>query len=223
MTSANHHAGLAGYVRARSRLVSKLAQGGISDARVLAAMNDTPRHALIPEILRVQAYRDQALPIGEGQTISAPGVVARMTQALNLKGKERILEIGTGSGYQAAVLSHLVESVISIERIPHLAATARGNLDRMGISNVAIFLGDGTRGRAENGPYDGILVTAGGPAPPEPVLLQLRIGGALIGPFGPRDQQQLLRIVRRNRTHFVQEVLGGCSFVDLIGEHGWAA
>jgi protein-L-isoaspartate(D-aspartate) O-methyltransferase len=186
-------------------------------------MKSIPRHVLIPEILRGQAYRDQALPIGEGQTISAPGVVARMTQALRLEGTERILEIGTGSGYQAAVLSHLVESVISIERIPHLAAAARGQLDRMGISNVTVFLGDGTWGRTESGPYDGVLVTAGGPTPPEPILLQLRVGGALVGPFGPRDRQRLLRIVRRDRTHFVQEVLGDCNFVDLIGEHGWAA
>ncbi len=128
MTSAKHQAGLAGYVRARSRLVSKLSNRGITDPRVLSAMKEIPRHALIPEILRVRAYQDQALPIGEGQTISAPGVVARMTQALGLQGTERILEIGTGSGYQAAVLSHLVESVVSIERIPHLAATARTQL-----------------------------------------------------------------------------------------------
>jgi len=223
MTSATQEADLAGYVRARSRLVSKLAHSGITDEKVLAAMKSVPRHALIPEILRGQAYREQALPIGEGQTISAPGVVARMTQALRLRGTERILEIGTGSGYQAAVLSQLVESVISIERIPHLAAEARTQLDRMGVDNVTVFLGDGTRGRAQSGPYDGILVTAGGPAPPEPILLQLRAGGALVGPFGPRHQQQLLRIVRRDRTRFVQEVLGDCNFVDLIGEHGWAA
>ena len=223
MTSVFHDAGLAGYVRARARLVSKLADRGIHDTRVLEAMKDIPRHALVPEILGVQAYRDQALPIGEGQTISAPSVVARMTQALALKGSERILEIGTGSGYQAAVLARLVDSVVSIERIPHLAQTARHQLGRMGLKNVTVLLGDGTRGHPEQGPYDGILVTAGGPAPPKPVLLQLRTGGALIGPFGPRDQQQLVRITRRNRTHFVQEVLGDCSFVDLIGEHGWAA
>lgn len=223
MTSAIHDAGSAGSVRARARLVEKLAARGITDAGVLEAIRETPRHALVPEVLRFQAYRDQALPIGEGQTISAPLVVARMTQALNLKGPERILEIGTGSGYQAAVLSRLVDSVISIERIPHLADTARDQLDRMGIQNVTVLLGDGTRGRSEYGPYDGILVTAGGPAPPKPVLLQLRVGGALIGPFGPRDQQQLVRITRRDRTHFAQEVLGDCRFVDLIGEHGWAA
>ena len=190
---------------------------------MLAAIKKTPRHLLIPEILRVRAYQDRALPIGEGQTISAPGVVGRMTQALRLKGHERILEIGTGSGYQAAVLSHLVESVVSIERIPDLADTARKHLDGMEISNVTLLVGDGTWGSPENGPYDGILVTAGGPAPPKPVLLQLRVGGALIGPFGPRDRHQLVRVVRRDRTHFAQEVLGDCSFGDLIGEHGWAA
>ena len=223
MTSAQHRVGLASYVRARSRLVSKLSEQGIKDARVLDAIRETPRHLLIPEILRVRAYQDRALPIGEGQTISAPGVVARMTQALDLKGDERILEVGTGSGYQAAVLSHLVKSVISVERIPHLASTARTHLAEMGVRNVTVFLGDGTWGRVEEGPFDGILVTAGGPAPPKPVLLQLRVGGALIGPFGPRDRQQLVRIVRRDRTRFSQEVLGDCSFVDLIGEHGWAA
>ena len=223
MKSAEYQAGLAGYVRARSRLVLKLSEAGVTDPRVLAAIKNTPRHVLIPEILRVRAYQDRALPIGEGQTISAPGVVGRMTQALRLKGHERILEIGTGSGYQAAVLSHLVESVVSIERIPDLADMARQHLAGMEIGNVKIFVGDGTWGRPENGPYDGILVTAGGPAPPKPVLLQLRVGGALIGPFGPRDRQQLVRIVRRDRTRFAQEVLGDCSFVDLIGEHGWAA
>ena len=127
------------------------------------------------------------------------------------------------TAHPAAVLSHLVESVVSIERIPDLAEKARTHLERMKIGNVTIFVGDGTWGHPENGPYDGILVTAGGPAPPKPVLLQLRVGGALIGPFGPRDRQQLVRIVRRDRTRFSQEVLGDCSFVDLIGEHGWAA
>ena len=183
MTSAVQQADLAGYVRARSRLVSKLAQAGIKDESVLAAMKSIPRHILIPEILRGQAYHDQALPIGEGQTISAPGVVARMTQALCLRGAERILEIGTGSGYQAAVLSRLVESVTSIERIPRLAAAARGHLDRMGISNVTIFLGDGTRGRTESGPYDGILVTAGGPAPARADSFTTARGGSLGGPL----------------------------------------
>ncbi len=221
--SAANRAGLAGYALARSRLVSRLAQQGIEDQRVLEALAQVPRHDLIPEALWGQAYKDTALPIGEGQTISAPGVVATMTQALALDGNERVLEVGTGSGYQAAVLSRLADSVISIERIPKLAASARMALDRLGVTNVAVFLGDGTRGRPAEGPFDRILVTAGGPVLPRPVLMQLKVGGALVGPFGPRDDQQLLRIVRRTRDRFSQQILGACSFVDLIGENGWAA
>ena len=221
--SAANRAGPAGYALARSRLVSRLAEQGIEDPSVLEVLASVPRHDLIPEALWGQAYKDTALPIGEGQTISAPGVVATMTQALALTGTERVLEIGTGSGYQAAVLSRLAGSVVSIERIPKLAASARLALDRLGVTNVAVFLGDGTRGRPAEAPFDRIVVTAGGPVLPRPVLLQLKVGGALVGPFGPRDRQQLVRIVRRSRTRFSQESLGPCSFVDLIGENGWAA
>lgn len=211
------------FTRSRSRLVSRLSEAGIEDERVLEAMGTVPRHTLIPEVLWGEAYKDQALPIGEGQTISAPGIVARMTQALALTGDERVLEIGTGSGYQAAVLSGLVASVVSVERIPQLAHEARKNLDTLQVTNVTIHEGDGTCGWPSSGPYDRILVTAGGPELPEPVLLQLKVGGALVGPFGPRDAQQLLRVVRQDQKRFSQQTLGACNFVDLIGEHGWAA
>ena len=144
-------------------------------------------------------------------------------QALALTGDERVLEIGTGSGYQAAVLSGLVASVVSVERIPQLAHEARKNLDTLQVTNVTIHEGDGTCGWPSSGPYDRILVTAGGPELPEPVLLQLKVGGALVGPFGPRDAQRLLRVVRQDQKRFSQQTLGACNFVDLIGEHGWAA
>jgi protein-L-isoaspartate(D-aspartate) O-methyltransferase len=178
---------------------------------------------MIPEVFWSQAYQDCPLPIGEGQTISAPGVVAAMTQALELRGSEKVLEIGTGSGYQAAILSELAERVISIERIPELAQAARNCLDGLGVGNVDLFLGDGTRGRPEDAPFDRIVVTAAGPEVPRPLLAQLKRGGLLVGPFGPRGQQELIRIRRTGRNQFAREVLGTCRFVDLIGKNGWAA
>ena len=203
-------------------MVERLAQRQLSDPRVQAALEDVPRHRLVPEALHGRAYDDTALPIGAGQTISAPGVVAAMTQALELTGGERILEVGTGSGYQAAVLSRLVERVVSIERVPKLAAAARSALDRLGVTNVVVYLGDGTAGRSQDGPYDAIVVTAGGPELPQPLLDQLAPGGRLVGPFGARDEQELLR-VRAAPQGFQREVIGRCRFVDLVGAHGWAA
>jgi protein-L-isoaspartate(D-aspartate) O-methyltransferase len=182
-----------------------------------------PRHLFVPEALWGQAYRDTPLPIGERQTISAPGVVATMTAALALSGGEHVLEVGTGSGYQAALLSLLVGRVVSVERIPELAGLARSALSRLGVRNVAIHVGDGTCGRAEEAPFDRILVTAGGPDIPLPLLSQLAIGGLLVGPFGPRGEQDLIRMQRTDANRFTREVLGRCRFVDLIGEHGWAA
>jgi protein-L-isoaspartate(D-aspartate) O-methyltransferase len=176
---------------------------------------------LVPEALRGEAYRDVALPIGEGQTISAPGIVATMTQALELRGAEQVLEVGTGSGYQAAILSRLASRVISVERVPRLAAQARSAMDTLRISNVVVYLGDGTRGRPMDGPFDAIVVTAGGPQVPEPLLEQLAVGGCLVGPFGPKQAQQLLRIRCMAEGDFRQEVLGKARFVDLIGAHGW--
>jgi protein-L-isoaspartate(D-aspartate) O-methyltransferase len=210
------------YARARRRMVERLARGVVKDARVLAALEEVPRHRLVPEALHGRAYQDTALPIGAGQTISAPSVVAAMTEALELRGGERLLEVGTGSGYQAAVLSRLVEHVVSIERVPRLASAARSGLDRLAVTNVLVHLGDGTAGRPQDGPFDAIVVTAGGPEIPRPLLEQLAPGGRLVGPFGARDEQELLR-VRAAPQGFQREVIGRCRFVDLVGAHGWAA
>jgi protein-L-isoaspartate(D-aspartate) O-methyltransferase len=202
-------------------MVERLARAGVKDPRVLAALASVPRHRLIPEALAGQAYRDTALPIGEGQTISAPSVVAAMTQALALRGDETVLEVGTGSAYQAAVLARLATRVVSIERVPRLAASARRALDSLGVSNVVVYLGDGTRGRPGDAPFDAIVVTAGGPSIPEPLLAQLAPGGRLVGPFGEREEQRLCRVWRRDDGGFSREVIGRCRFVDLVGAHGW--
>jgi protein-L-isoaspartate(D-aspartate) O-methyltransferase len=206
----------------RRRMVERLARSGIRDPRVLEALAAVPRHALVADALGHRAYAEAPLPIGAGQTISAPGTVAAMSAALALTGQERVLEIGTGSAYQAAVLAHLAARVISVERVPALASRARRALDRLGVSNVVVHLGDGTRGWPPEAPYDAILVTAGGPAPPEPLLAQLAPGGRLIGPFGPRGAQRLLRVRRDARGVLrAPEVLGAAKFVDLVGDHGW--
>lgn len=202
-------------------MLERLAANGITDPRVLDAMGAVPRHELVPGALHAQAYQDSALPIGEGQTISAPSIVAAMSQALELTGHENVLEIGTGSAYQAAILSRLAARVVSVERVPRLAARARRTLDRLGVSNVVVYLGDGTRGRPADAPFEAIVVTAGGPTVPEPLLDQLAVGGRLVGPFGRRDEQRLVRIRRHSRLDYSQEVIGRCRFVDLIGAHGW--
>jgi protein-L-isoaspartate(D-aspartate) O-methyltransferase len=199
----------------------RLARGGVSDPRVLDAFAQVPRHRLLPEALAGQAYRDTAIPIGDGQTISAPSVVAAMSQALALEGHETVLEVGTGSAYQAAILARLAARVISIERVPRLAAQARRNLDALGVTNAIVYLGDGSRGRPGDAPFDAIVVTAAGPSVPEPLLAQLAVGGRLVGPFGERDEQQLLRIRRIDRERYTQELIGRCRFVDLVGAHGW--
>jgi protein-L-isoaspartate(D-aspartate) O-methyltransferase len=204
-------------------MVARLESAGIRDPRVLAALRGVPRHRLVPEALRHRAYEESALPIGERQTISAPRVVAAMSEALALRGGETVLEIGTGSAYQTAILSRLAERVISIERIPRLASRARSALDSFGVSNAVVFLGDGSRGWPAEAPYDAIVVTAAAPTVPEPLLEQLAPGGRLVGPFGERDEQALLRITRRPDGGFERETLGRCRFVDLVGEHGWAA
>ena len=221
--SGSTRTGGGAFVRARERLVERLVQQGVTDPRVLEAFAAVPRHQLIPEALRERAYADLALPIGAGQTISAPGIVAAMTQALELRGEETVLEVGTGSGYQAAVLAQLAERVVSIERLPRLAADARRSLDGLGVTNVVVHLGDGTSGRACDAPFDAIVVTAGGPDVPQPLLDQLAPAGRLVGPFGTREEQSLVRVRRTGSERFEREVLGRCRFVDLVGTHGWAA
>ena len=207
---------------ARRRMVDEqLVPKGIKDERVLDVMKKVPRHLFVEQALQAQAYGDAPLPIGEKQTISQPYIVAFMTESLELKGREEILEIGTGSGYQAAVLSCLARRVYTIERHTPLARRARQVLDRLGCSNVQLKLGDGTLGWPEMGPFDGIMVTAGAPVLPEQLKAQLKIGGRLIVPVGDKAQQVLLRVRRTGDDTFEEERLLGCRFVPLVGANGW--
>ena len=209
------------YASIRERMVREQILGqGIKDRRVIEAMLKIPRHLFVPEALVGQAYADSALPIGEKQTITQPFMVAFMSEALSLKGHERVLEIGTGSGYQAAVLSCLAGRVYSVERIRSLLERARKILDQIHCRNVLTRLFDGSYGWKEEGPFDAILVTAGSPSIPKVLLEQLKVGGVLVIPVGPREEQRLLRI-RRGLEGVSKEILIDCHFVDLIGEHGW--
>ena len=193
---------------------------GIRNERVLAAMEKIPRHLFVPENLRRMAYEDRPLPIGEGQTISQPYIVALMTDLLDPHAGDRILEIGAGSGYQAAILSELASEVITIERIPAVAAGARRNLSAAGYRRVHVVGGDGTLGHPPKAPYQGILVTAGTPDVPPPLIGQLADGGRLVAPVGPHGIQELVRIVREGER-IRRETHGGVVFVPLIGEYGW--
>lgn len=194
----------------------------IADERVLRAMAAIPRHLFVPDALRSQAYKDNALPIAAGQTISQPFIVARMTELLELKGRERVLEIGAGSGYQTAVLSMLARRVYSVERIDELAAKARVSLRSIGVGNVSARIADGTVGWPVYAPFDAILVAAGGPNVPKPLVDQLEVGGRLVIPVGAsKDSQQLVRVTR-TETGVKTEDCGPCVFVPLIGDHGWA-
>ena len=166
----------------------------IRSDRVLAAMYEVPRHAFVPTVMASRAYEDSPLPLARSQTISQPWIVARMTELLELQGTERVLEIGTGSGYQTAVLASLCRKVVSIERHAELAREARQRLESMGITNVTVLVGDGTMGRSEFAPFDAALITAGAPEVPAPLLGQVRPGGRLVVPVGDRDVQQLLRL-----------------------------
>jgi len=209
------------YASARERMVQVQVIGrGIRDRRVIEAMMKIPRHLFVPEALLGQAHADSALPIGEKQTITQPFMVAFMSQALNLKGKERVLEIGTGSGYQAAVLSCLAGRVYSVERIRSLLERARKTLDQIHCRNVLTRLFDGSYGWKEESPFDAILVTAGAPSVPKVLVEQLKSGGVLVIPVGARKDQKLLRL-RRLPEGITQELLIDCHFVDLVGEHGW--
>ena len=200
----------------------QLVARGIADARVLDAMRRVARDAFVPDESRALAYADRALPIGSGQTISQPYMVAVMTEALGLTGTERVLDVGTGSGYQAAILAELAREVITIERRPELAAAARQRLASLGYANVEVLVGDGTLGSPAHAPFDAILVAAAAPRVPEPLKEQLSIdGGRLVVPVGPADQQTL-HIVMRSLAGFAERVGVGCVFVPLIGEQGWS-
>jgi protein-L-isoaspartate(D-aspartate) O-methyltransferase len=207
--------------RLRHNMVTQqLIKRGIEDPRVLQAMRDTPRHCFVPVRHRAMAYEDMPLAIGHEQTISQPLMVAMMTAALQLHGHERVLEIGTGSGYQAAILSRLAVVVFSIERIPELAAQARATLAMAGIMNVHVFVGDGSLGLPEHGPYDAVVVTAASPKVPPALVDQLKPGGRLIIPVGDRYEQTLMRLTATSNGPQVER-LGGCRFVPLIGQQGW--
>ena len=206
----------------RLRMVERLRDHyKISDERVLAVMEQLPRHQFVPEAIKSQAYNDNALPISAGQTISQPYIVARMTELLELNGTEKVLEIGAGSGYQTAVLASLARKVFAIERLPDLAAEADERLQTMGIRNAVVKVADGTSGWDTYKPYDAILVAAGGPEIPEPLIEQLKVGGRLVVPVGEDQRRQSLIRVTRTEKRFKTEDLGPCAFVPLIGEHGW--
>lgn len=203
---------------------SQIRARGIAAPRVLAAMEKIPRHLFVDEGLTEQAYNDSPLPIEAQQTISQPYIVALMTEALALTGKEKVLEIGTGSGYQTAILAELAERVFSIERIAALATRARRVLDGLNYFNVAIRVGDGTYGWREEAPFAAVIVTAGAPQVPRVLVEQLAVGGRLVLPVGSRQSQVLLKLTRLSADpdDLRREELGDVRFVDLIGEHGWS-
>jgi protein-L-isoaspartate(D-aspartate) O-methyltransferase len=217
----NIMANILDYHLTRERMVkTQLIPRGINDKRVLQAMGKIPRNRFIEEALKGEAYNDHPLPIGHNQTISQPYIVALMTEALELTGNERTLEIGTGSGYQTAILAELSEKVYTVERIRSLLVKSRNILAELGYNNILFKAFDGTLGWKEYEPYDAIIVTAGAPNVPQPLLDQLSEGGRLIIPVGNRFSQELIKMTKK-RGRYIQKNLGGCRFVDLIGVHGW--
>ena len=205
----------------RRRMVEEqIRRRGIRDGRVLSVMEEVPRHLFLPKELRQRAYADEPLPIGEGQTISQPYIVAEMTAALRLSGTEKVLEIGTGSGYQTAILARLCREVVTIERFASLSGDARARLATMDAGNVTFIVGDGSLGSSGHAPFDRILSAAASPSVPPPWISQLSEGGILVLPAGGRHEQELTRVTRvGDRTE--TEVLGGCRFVPLVGIHGF--
>jgi protein-L-isoaspartate(D-aspartate) O-methyltransferase len=198
----------------------QIAARGVTDPRVLAAMREVPRHAFVPDEFRSAAYEDRPLPIGEGQTISQPYMVAAMTAALEPHEDHRVLEIGTGSGYQTAILAKLSRWVVTIERHAPLAHRAENTLESLGFANVRVVVGDGSRGYPPEAPYDRILVTAGAPAVPEALTDQLSDGGRLVIPVGSEGYQKLM-IIDRKGDRLTDREGEGCVFVPLVGEYGW--
>ena len=210
------------YESPRERMLALLREHyKIADEKVLQAMREVPREMFVPDALKAQAYKDNALPIAANQTISQPFIVARMTELLEPNKQSKILEIGAGSGYQTAVLSKLAGRIFAVERVPQLAAEAQERLQRLGVQNVTLRCADGTLGWKSEAPFDGILVAAGSPVLPEPLLNQLKIGGRLVIPIGEDQKSQRLIRVARTERGFQTEDFGACAFVPLIGEHGW--
>jgi len=225
MSSAPLHPSLSAndYRIPRERMIERLrAHYGIRDARVLGAMRNVPRHLFVPEALQSRAYGDHALPINANQTISQPFIVARMTELSELDEGSRVLEIGAGSGYQTAVLARLGAQVYAIERIGELAREAQARIRQLGIYNATVKCFDGTLGWSAHAPYDAILVAAGGPEVPEPLLAQLKVDGRLVIPVGEkREAQRLIRVIRTDKG-YAREDHGACAFVPLIGHYGWS-
>ncbi|MCL2760397.1 MAG: protein-L-isoaspartate(D-aspartate) O-methyltransferase [Desulfuromonadales bacterium] len=207
---------------ARKKMVeSQIIGRGIEDSRVIEAMLRVPRHLFVQEAMSAQAYSDSALPIGEKQTISQPYMVAYMAEKLELRSSDRVLEIGTGSGYHAAILAGLAQRVYTIERIPVLAVKARKLFDTLGLTNIAMKIDDGTVGWSQEAPFDAILVTAGAPRIPDGLLKQLAVGGRLVIPVGDEKEQVLIRVRKDEDGGFSEESLLDCRFVKLIGKEGW--
>jgi len=208
------------YQSQRERMIELLRTRGIRDARVLKAMSEIPRHLFVPDALASKAYGDHALPIGDMQTISQPYMVARMTELLEVNKDSTVLEIGAGSGYQTAVLSAVAGRVFAIERISDLARSAQRNIRQLGCYNATVKWFDGTIGWSDHAPYDAILVAAGSPEVPEPLIAQLAVGGRLVIPVGGAEHQILVRVIR-TETGVVRENHDACVFVKLIGRYGW--
>ncbi len=206
----------------RKAMVDLIKRRGVKDKRVLSAMLKVPRHLFVPPELVDRAYDDCPLPIGKGQTISQPYIVALMTEALEIDENSRVLEIGTGSGYQAAILAEIAKEVYTVERIPELLERARKVIESLGYDNVFFKVGDGTEGWPEYAPYDAIIVTAASPRIPEPLIEQLKVGGRLVIPVGSELTQELLKITKISEDGKTKiESLGGCVFVKLKGKYGW--